>query len=272
MYHGINEQVGPKHPYYETNTAPSRFGEQVSLMKAQGYRSCGVEAALASIEEGEADHHRVVVTFDDGYADLYDNAWPILMEHGFMATVFVVTDLVGVHRYARDGREYLTWAELREMQSQGLQVGSHTVSHRDLQSLSAVELEDEVRRSKEIVEDNLGTAVESFAYPFAFPETQSASTAVLRSMLERHGYRNGVCTILGTADKNSDRYFLPRLPVNTFDDEKLLEAKLCGGYDWMHTLQYGKKVLQSRLAKGEKKTSQASAECAHTKVWGERSI
>lgn len=248
MYHGINEQIGSKHPYYETNTSPKRFREQLRWMVSSGYQTCNLGTALATVRTGEMDHRKLVITFDDGYADLYDKAFSVLVEYGFSATVFVVTNWISTQRYSRNGREYLTWNELRELQTYGIEVGSHTASHCDLQTLTSMEVEEEVRRSKEIIEDNLGKTVQSFAYPFAFPEASVSSIEVLKSALKRHNYKNGVCTIIGMAQENSDQYYLPRLPVNTYDDEKLLQAKLEGGYDWMHRVQYAKKALQSNLS------------------------
>jgi peptidoglycan/xylan/chitin deacetylase (PgdA/CDA1 family) len=239
MYHGINNnETASRHSYYETNTAPDRFRRQLERIRRSGYRACGLEAALAAAQPG-----KVALTFDDGYADFYENAYPVLVKHGFTATMFVVSDWIGVNRYAKDGKHYLTWSELREMQAQGIEIGSHTASHRDLRSLTRNELEDELSRSKQVIEDNLGTAVQSFAYPYAFPETSADYVALVRRLLVQAGYLYGVCTTIGTAGRASDQYFLPRLPVNTFDDDRLFSAKLTGAYDWMHKLQYAKKAL-----------------------------
>jgi hypothetical protein len=89
-----------------------------------------------------------------------------------------------------------------------------------------------------------------FSCPFAFPEHDRTFTQHLRECLQRHGYEAGVSTIIGTANARSDRYFLPRLPVNSFDDEDFLQAKLDNGYAWLHPLQYAKKACAARLANG----------------------
>ncbi|MDQ2844695.1 MAG: polysaccharide deacetylase family protein, partial [Acidobacteriota bacterium] len=71
----------------------------------------------------------------------------------------------------------------------------------------------------------------------------------LRASLERAGYEHGVSTILGTADASGDRFFLRRLPVNSCDDTRLFRAKLEGGYDWLHGLQYAAKQMKSPFAR-----------------------
>ena len=112
----------------------------------------------------------VVITFDDGYADFYRYAFPILSEYGFSATVFVITGLMKPQRMSFKGTECLTLSEVRELHSQGISIGSHTVSHRDLRLLKQDEVENELSGSKKSLEDALGAPVKSFAYPFAFPE------------------------------------------------------------------------------------------------------
>ena len=62
-------------------------------------------------------------------------------------------------------------------------------------------------------------------------------------MLGNCGFENGVCTILGRASLNANRFFLPRIPVNSWDDETFLRAKIEGGYDWLHWAQVLKKSL-----------------------------
>jgi hypothetical protein len=97
--------------------------------------------------------------------------------------------------------------------------------------------------SKEIIEQKLGAAVTSFSYPFAFPEEDRDFTRFLSDALENHGFENGVSTIIGRARPGSNRFQLPRLPANSWDDPPLLRAKLEGGYDWLHWPQRFYKFL-----------------------------
>lgn len=238
MYHGIQWGTSTRHPYYETNTSPSAFALQMKYLRDNGYRTLDLDKAIRSLKRDENLAKRVVITFDDGYRDFYTTAFPILCENGFTATVFLVTGHTGEQRLRFKDMDCLTWKEVRELHSKGICIGSHTVTHPELKLLSNAEIEYEIRQSKQTIEDKIGHPVKSFSYPFAFPEVDQVFTSSLEKSLSRHGYQNGVSTIIGRASGRSGRFFLPRLPVNTWDDVCLFQAKLEGGYDWLHFLQY----------------------------------
>jgi peptidoglycan/xylan/chitin deacetylase (PgdA/CDA1 family) len=208
------------------------------------YKALDLEEAGAVLEAGESSQHLVVLTFDDGYRDFYTEAYPILEECGLRATVFVVSGFTGDDRLERGGNEYLTWAEVRELSARGIRIGSHTMTHPRLYNLTPAELDAEVGVSKAMLEQKAGERVSTFSYPFAFPEADGGFVRRLKNTLEAHGYRAGVSTVIGTARKSSDRMILPRLPVNSWDDPALFQAKLEGGYDWLHSIQYFHKVLK----------------------------
>ena len=138
----------------------------------------------------------------------------------------------------------LTWPEIRELQQAGMEFGSHTVSHPQLHALNLREVEGELRASKQTIEDKTGTGVRCFSYPYAFPESDRNFVRSLRDILQAAGYNEGVSTIVGTAQRGSDQLFLERLPVNSWDDLHFFKAKLEGGYDWLHSFQYARKMLK----------------------------
>jgi hypothetical protein len=121
-----------------------------------------------------------------------------------------------------------------------------------LRQLEAKDIDHEIRASKRAIEEELGKCVVSFSYPYAFPEQDRPYVHSIRDMLRAAGYEQGVSTTIGTAGLTSDRYFLPRLPANSYDDPCLLEAKLEGSYDWLHTPQLLYKSLsQHQTSKRE---------------------
>ncbi len=246
MYHGINPEVGKRHPYFETNTSPDAFRAQMNALAQSGYATLDLEAALSIIQSAGDGTRKVVITFDDGYRDFYDQAFPVLIDKGFQATLFIVTSLTGTQRVSRNGKEYMTWSEVREVHSRGIRIGSHTVGHGKLWNMTPTQVCSELRDSKAAIEDKLGAAVHSFAYPYAFPAQDKRFVQFLRDRLQRCGYTDGVSTTIGTAKAGTDRYFLPRLPMNTFDDETFFRAKLEGGYEWLRALQQAKKLLLVR--------------------------
>jgi peptidoglycan/xylan/chitin deacetylase (PgdA/CDA1 family) len=249
MYHSVSgSRQENRHPYYQTVTTPEAFDCQMKLLRDNGYTVVSLHEAVTRIESSTRPAARtVVITFDDGFQDFYTNAFPILDKYGFSAAVFLPTAHVGEVARSFNGTECLTWSQVRELQSAGIEFGSHTVTHPELKNLNTDDLRYELRGSKETIEERLGCPVTSFAYPYAFPETDRSFRQKLRGILEESGYENGVSTILGTADRAGDRYFMKRLPVNTHDDSRLFRAKLDGAYDWLHKVQYASKLIASKL-------------------------
>jgi peptidoglycan/xylan/chitin deacetylase (PgdA/CDA1 family) len=244
MYHSISDNLfGMSHPYYHINTSPEVFSEQMRWLRYAGYRAIDLREAWTGLETGKDMSKTVVITFDDGYRDFYTDGMEIMKQCGLTATIFLATDRIRETPARIEGADYLTWNEVRELHAAGISFGSHTVTHPDLRSLGPEQIEYELGRSKEIIEQRLGAPVESFAYPFAFPEEDKEFARFLSDILENQGYENGVCTILGRANGENSKFFLPRLPVNSWDDPQLLRAKLEGGYDWLHWPQLMKKSL-----------------------------
>ena len=251
MYHSVSkEEESGLRGYYQTVTSPPVFSEHLRCLQANGYQSCSLDEVVDRLEEKCRDEtKRVVITFDDGYADFYRRAFPLINQYGYSATVFLPTGYIGDRPMQFKYRDCLTWSEVRELQKHGVVFGSHTVSHPQLRELSAEAVEKEIVRSKLTIEDKTGCAVKSFAYPFAFPQTDRGFIRQLRESLLKAGYENGVCTIVGRACRRSDRLFLERLPINSLDDRRLFAAKLAGAYDWMRVAQYLKKSWGNRTAK-----------------------
>jgi len=250
MYHSISDaHDSSRHPYYRTVTSPQVFGRHLTFLHDRGYKTISLCDAVQLLRGPEADMQRaVVITFDDGFQDFYMHAFPHLTGHGFSATMFLPTAYIDDNVRKFNGVECLTWSQIRELQKAGIQFGSHTVTHPRLKHLNMRDLGDEVRCSKERIEQELGSSVASFSYPYAFPETDRVFRQRLGGLLEKNGYQNGVSTIIGTANTSGARFFLRRLPINSCDDLPLFRAKLEGGYDWLHALQYASKFVATHPA------------------------
>lgn len=251
MYHSIAEKDDVKmHPYYQTTTSPAAFGAQMEYLHNSGYQTCSPTEAIDLVQSDIGNAvKRVVITFDDGFSNFYLHAFPVLNRFGFSATVFLPTAYVGNCTLQFKGQDCLTWSEVRELQKYGILFGSHTVTHPQLHGLDENMVDEEIVNSKRMIEEKTGVAVDSFAYPYAFPQTETEFKKVLRESLGRAQYRNGVCTIVGRAGRGSDPFFMERLPVNSFDDKALLQAKLAGAYDWISKSQYAIKMAKTGAAK-----------------------
>lgn len=248
MYHGISAELRRAHPYFETNTSPELFERHMQFLSANGYKTIGLEEVAEAVRNRHNTEKYVAVTFDDGYRDFYREAFPILRKYNLTATVYVVPGFADGQYIGPRREEYMSWSELREISAHGVQIGSHTMTHPKLYSLQPSQINDEIRQSKELIQEKLGIPVHSFAYPFAFPEQDGGFVRTLRSLLETNDYRTGVCTIIGRAHRGHDCLFFPRLPVNSYDDLRLFEVKLNGGYDWLQKVQYSTKLLKARFS------------------------
>jgi peptidoglycan/xylan/chitin deacetylase (PgdA/CDA1 family) len=248
MYHSVSDRgAGSRHPYFHTVTTPSVFANQMRYLSEHGYRSISLSEAIRRLQTGAAHGNKaVVITFDDGYRDFYTNAYPVLAEHGLSACVFLPTSYIGSSAQRFNGMECMNWGEVQELSRSGIEFGAHTVSHLQLSLLPEADVRFELSYSKSEIENELQRTVTSFAYPYAFPETNPSFRKKLRGILEETGYQCGVSTIIGKANASGDRFFLRRLPVNSFDDGKLFQAKLDGGYDWMHAIQYMAKRIRPK--------------------------
>lgn len=244
MYHSISDNLfGMSHPYYHINTTPEVFSSQMRWLRNSGFQAVTLSEARSQLEKGADLSKKVVITFDDGYRDFYTTAMNVLKQCGFTACIFLTTDRIRNVSARLEGADYLTWSDVRELQAEGIQFGSHTVTHPDLRSLGPDPIEYELGYSKETIEQAVGTAVQSFSYPHAFPEEDRDFIRFLDDVLENLGFENGVCSSIGRAQKKNNKFFLPRLPINRWDDSRLFQAKVEGGYDWLHRPQLWKKIL-----------------------------
>jgi peptidoglycan/xylan/chitin deacetylase (PgdA/CDA1 family) len=170
IYHRVGGGSGT-----EIDLDPALFDEQMAWLAANG-RAASLDDALARLANGQGQGHEpgpdepdpVVVTFDDGTADLADVALPILARHGVPATVYVATDFVDRQRpFPAEGTP-LTWAATREMVASGLvTIGSHTHTHALVDRLPPDEVAVELDRSIELIGEHAGVAADHFAYPKA---------------------------------------------------------------------------------------------------------
>ena len=241
MYHSISEGFSHRNAYYETNTSPRAFERQVRFLSENGYTGLTLAQAAEQLAAGCIAPRTVAMTFDDGFSDFSREALPVLQHYRFPATLFVVAALAGGQFM---GRACLGWEEVRALASLGIEIGSHSLTHPELASLPAVAVQKELAESKRLIEDRLGAPVRSFAYPYAFPQANRTFVSLLERTLAESGYTAGVTTVLGRASARSPRLFLPRLPVNTWDDPRLFRAKLEGGYDWLRLPQAAYKRIR----------------------------
>lgn len=159
-FHGLASVHPPGISRHERKywMAPSHFREQLAVLSQEGYECATVPSFWSATESGES-RRSVVITFDDGLISDYELAHPALMQAGLPATFFINTANVGTSGY-------LTWPQIREMVKTGMSFQSHSHNHLYLTALDRNELRRQLEFSKQILEDQLDSAVEFLAAPY----------------------------------------------------------------------------------------------------------
>jgi peptidoglycan/xylan/chitin deacetylase (PgdA/CDA1 family) len=227
MYHSISDDLTRD----RFALSPRRFAAQMAWLAANEFRGVSVREAMAASPNR---HQRtVVLTFDDGFLDTYLRAFPILVQHGFAATVFLPTGHVGGMNEWEDGavatKPLMGWDQIAEMAAAGIEFGSHTVSHLDLRNVRQNTIMNELAESKEVIEHKLGANVLSFAYPYGYFRPD------MPEMLAETGYEYGL--LAATYGRNTPAtgpYQLHRLPIWGGDSLPQFVAKLRGWYWWRY--------------------------------------
>jgi peptidoglycan/xylan/chitin deacetylase (PgdA/CDA1 family) len=201
MYHYVRTVDRNADPLgYNLSVTPEQFAVQLAWLAENGYETVRMDAAAACMRgEAACPARAVALTFDDGYMDAYTAALPLLQERGFVATFYIVSGFVG-----RTG--YMGWDELRAMRDAGMEIGSHTVNHPDLTSLSSAAAQREIAQARATLMTELELPILSFCYPLGRFNT------ALANIVREAGYTSATTTIQSGPQDNL--FTLPRLRVS----------------------------------------------------------
>ena len=178
------------------------FDAQMTWLEENGYQTITASELADALEgKGKLPEHPVLITFDDGYIDNYQCAFPILKKHQMKAIIFLISDYVSMYS------NYLTWEQILEMQAAGIEFGSHTLDHTVLTDLSPIAVERELKGSKNVLQNRLGRKIEFLAYPCGFTNTE------IKTHVKEAGYRAAFTVELGNVAPGDDIYALNRVPV-----------------------------------------------------------
>ena len=220
LYH----RVGARTPT-AVDLPTALFDDQMAWLASQRLQ-VGIDAALESLDgPAPSDPDPVVVTFDDGTADLVEVVLPILCRHRIPAVFYVATDFIEHSRTFPNDGVPLSWAAVREAVSTGLvTIGSHTDTHALLDRVDPAVAAAELDRSRQLIEDRAGVSPLDFAYPKAVvgtPEVEALVRARFRS------------AALGGCRPNpygrTDPHRLTRSPIQLSDGMRYFERKVAGG-------------------------------------------
>lgn len=228
MYHMVREHIdGAK--FNKLRVTPAAFEKQIAWMKAEGFNF----VTMQELQENWGQHPEktVAITFDDGYLDNLEHAYPILEKYQAKATIYVVVD-----RHDRDWSTYkkahhnsgelarepkLNDAQVKQLADSGLiEIGSHTMTHANLAKLTDHECLAEMTQSKAVLEDMIQHPVTSFAYPFGIYAERDVELA------KQAGYTNAVTTQEGIDGQSPDFMQLKRIKISGKDSMFAVKLRL----------------------------------------------
>lgn len=208
--------------------SPKSFEKAMYTLYLAGYQTLDLSTISKYLQENKVfPKNSFVITFDDGYKSVYEQAFPILQKYNFTATIFItVGKTKPVTAFERlpsmQGRTMLSWQEIKLMQAANITIGSHTLTHPNLTKLSKAEQTTEIYNSKIMIEDILGTEVNSFAYPYGIYNKTSLE------LVQEH-YSCACSTELKLVNFTSQLYLLERVETYYLRQENLFNLMMTKG-------------------------------------------
>lgn len=237
------------HPSDSLSLSPDMFHRQIVWLQEEGYCFFTFSHMVQQTLAGKVQPKSVSITFDDGYLDNYEYAFPILKELGVPATFFIVSGMIkDVSENTREGnllypdRLMMNKRHVAELAAAGMEVGSHTRTHIHLRYMlkkSPVQALEELCSSRNELEEITGREVSSFAYPNGQKGVFDVST---RELLAEAGYQFAATTMWGQMNAGCDPLAIPRIEMRNDDSFHIFRAKMSGQYDfmgWFHQVHDG---------------------------------
>lgn len=213
MYHHISNKPTYNLLDYSLTVTTTEFNAQLDWLQARGYHSINMTELFDALYFGKAlPAHPMILSFDDGYEDMYTDAVPALLAHHYRGVFYIITGMIG-------GR-YMTWSQVRALNEYGMQIASHTVHHINIgQPPAYTTTQKELLDSKNTLQSQLGESVQFFCYPTGEPfhhDTYYEQQLVLKDLLA-DGYVGATLdpfSFNGTIQNAQTPYQLPRVRVN----------------------------------------------------------
>lgn len=257
-YHRVLELPRTKDSVCQITVSPSSFDEQMAFLYRNGFNVITLDEFINYRHNQKKPEPRtVVITFDDGYADNYVLAFPILKKYGFVATFFMATDFIDadeifpwlklsdvMQSHAREKKQYwlpLTRQHILDMANQGATFGSHSQSHCRLTKVDSVQATEEINGSRRHLENTLLRPVKCFCYPYgSFNES-------IKNLVKSAGYEAAVTVKGGSNSLESDPFELKRTSIGNDDSLTRFKRKVEGAYDWFEYLLQLMGLVKRRL-------------------------
>jgi len=192
----------------DLTVTPDKFEAQLKFLKERGYTSIDLYQFYGALARGDKLPAKpIVVTFDDGYGDLHEYAFPLMQKYNFTGTIFMITDFTDAQK-----SEYIVWAKALEMARAGWRLESHTKNHPSLEGQSLEFQRDQLKGSMDVLKKNLGYTPRFLAYPYGKFDQNSIK------ILQEVGYWGAVTTNIGSKHSYGSLYTAPRVRVNGYNE------------------------------------------------------
>jgi peptidoglycan/xylan/chitin deacetylase (PgdA/CDA1 family) len=223
LYHAVgDDRSGPLGAF----TCPvGAFREQMAWIADQGFTTITIgELTRAHLGVHPLPSNPLAITFDDGLADFWDNALPVLRAHGFASTMFVTTaGMWGRQPRGLAGRPTMSREQVRHLPACGVEVGSHGHDHPQLDLVRRQRVVYELCTSKDLLEQTVQQEVSSFAYPHGY------STRRIRGLVAAAGYTSACAVRNQVSHLDDDRFALARVMLTSDQSVPFLQHGLCAG-------------------------------------------
>lgn len=171
------------------------------------------------LARGVCLNRELAITFDDGYLDNFENAMPVLQKLSLPATFFVVSDWIGTDVVPWWDRQrgvrypWMTWEQVRSLHRQGFEIGGHTRTHVDLGAVPESQAAEEIVGARRELEQQLGSAVDLFAYPYGGRDNIVTAN---RALVKTAGFRCCCSCFGGINHLGTDPFHLARIPITSW--------------------------------------------------------
>lgn len=228
MYHQIDVPPHRGTSLRGLTVAPRSFARQMALLNLFGYQGLSMRDLMPYLQ-GTKTGKVVGLTFDDGYKNNVEHALPVLQKHGFTATCYGVSSMMGATNLWDQGlvaeKPLMSLGDWQRWRDAGMDVGSHTRTHAKLTELPADEARAQIADSKRELEQALGCEVHHFCYPYGWFAPEH------RDMVAQAGYRTATTTVRGRVHRGADPFALNRIMVARATNAIQFAAKVMTGYE-----------------------------------------
>jgi peptidoglycan/xylan/chitin deacetylase (PgdA/CDA1 family) len=246
-YHSVTDESSAHAQDDAMTITANTLRDHTQIVRHRGLRLVSMHEALDILHSGDGgyDSRAVCMTFDDGYADNCEIAWPVLREQNCPAHFFVSAEFaLGSRPCDAHGKRYATLEQLERIVQEGATVGCHGATHIDLRGVAPAALEAETIGAKRVLEDALQASISTFAYPFGAHDPRTLAA------VERAGYSAAFIVRLGALrGATYPRWTVPRTIVDSRDTLAVFDLKISGGYDWLATYSATKQWWHSRASR-----------------------